>query len=71
MVQIKFNVFGRIILIEKDGGAWRAFYPGMDGKKRSADFIIPNDVDESELAQYLGDIFHENARPGNAEVIRY
>ena len=71
MTPANFNVFGRIIRVEKDVDGWRAYYPGSDGKKRVADFVIPNDVADSELEQYLGDIFHENARPNNAEVTRF
>ncbi len=65
-----FNVFGRIVLVRRESGAWRAYFPGNDGKKRPADFVIPSDIDEGELEQYLGDLFHENARPGCAEVVR-
>lgn len=71
MAPAKFKVFGRIVLVEKGAYGWRAYYPGTDEKKRPADFVIPNDVDDSELAQYLGDLFHENARPSNTEVVRF
>ena len=67
----KFNVFGLIILVERSADAWRAYYPGNDGTKRPADFVIPNDIKDEELEQYLGDLFHENARPNKAEVARY
>ena len=67
----KFNVFGLIILVERSADAWCAYYPGNDGTKRPADFVIPNDIKDDELEQYLGDLFHENARPNTAEVVRY
>lgn len=67
---IRFNVFGTQVLIEKQAGQWRPYHLGNDGKKRPADFVIPSDIGEDELEQYLGDLFHEDARPNNAEVIR-
>jgi hypothetical protein len=46
-------------------GAWRAFYFGAEGKRRPADFIIPGDVAEADLCDYLADLFHEDATPRN------
>jgi hypothetical protein len=71
MGQAKFKVFGLIVLVEKDADGWRVYYPGTDGKKRLADFVIPKDIEDDELEQYLGDLFHENARPNNADVVRF
>ena len=67
---IKFNVFGKRVHIERSGTGWRAFYPGSDGKRRAADFVIPPDVAEGDLALYLGDLFHEEARPSQPDVTR-
>lgn len=69
-MSLKFNVFGTRIHIERQGGQWAAFYPGSDGKRRPADFVIPHDVEEADLALYLGDLFHEEARPAYPEVVR-
>jgi hypothetical protein len=68
MAEHRFNVFGKLIAIVRVGGSWHAFYPGTDGKRRAADFIVPNDVAEHELAEYLADLFHENATPRHATV---
>lgn len=57
-----------MVLIAGAPGAWQAFYPGADGKRRSADFIVPDDVAEDELAEYLADLFHEDATPKHATV---
>lgn len=67
---IKFNVFGTRVHVERRGAQWTAFYPGPDGKRRPADFVIPHDVAEEDLALYLGDLFHEEARPAYPEVVR-
>ena len=65
MNALKFNIFGTLIMVTGSPGAWRAFYPGTDGKRRPADFIVPADVAEHELCEYLADLFHEEATPRN------
>lgn len=65
MKALKFNIFGVLIAVTGTQGAWRASYPGADGKRRPADFIVPNDVAEHELCEYLADLFHEEATPRN------
>lgn len=70
MGEHRFDVFGKLVVIAGEPGAWQAFYPGVDGKRRPADFIVPHDVAEDELAEYLADLFHENATPKHATVER-
>lgn len=70
MAAIRFNVFGRIVLIERKENEWRPYYPSNDGKRRPASFVIPSFIEDRELEQYLGDIFHESASPNNPEVVR-
>ena len=65
----RFSVFGTPIDVERRDGAWLAWHPGSDGKRPPCDFVIPADVEEAELVQYLGDLFHEDARPGHDEVV--
>jgi len=64
----RFNVFGRIISIERADGAWVAHFIGNEGKRRPAGLAIPSDVPHAELAQYLYDIYHESATPTNGDV---
>ena len=68
MAEHRFNVFGTLVVIAGAAGSWQAFYPGADGKRRAADFIVPADIAEHELAEYLADLFHENATPRHATV---
>ena len=68
MAERRFNVFGTLVVIAGAPGAWQAFHPGADGKRRAADFIVPADIAEHELAEYLGDLFHENATPRHPSV---
>ncbi|MCR8956712.1 hypothetical protein M0765_002865 [Variovorax sp. S2] len=67
-MRYRFNVFGRIIAIERVGDAWAAHLAGDDGKRRPAGLAIPSDVPHAELAQYLYDIYHESATPTNGDV---
>lgn len=62
---LKFNIFGTLIAVTGYPGAWRTFYLGAEGKRRPADFIVPDDVAEHELCEYLADLFHEEATPRN------
>ncbi len=64
----RFNVFGRIIAIERSEAGWSAFHVSNEGKRRPAGLAIPSDVPPTELAQYLYDIYHESATPTNGDV---
>ena len=70
MRQLRFNVFGTLVTITGAPGAWQAFYPGSDGKRRPADFIVPDDILEEGLLEYLADLFHEDATPRRPTVLR-
>lgn len=65
----RFKVFRTLVAIRGRPGAWQAFYPGTDGKRRPADFVVPADVAADELAEYLADLFHEDATPGHDSVL--
>jgi hypothetical protein len=68
--QIKFNVFGMHMLAEGRDRKWRFYYCGSEGKRRPANDIAATNISESELEQYLDDIFHEMATSGNSTVKR-
>ncbi len=70
MNELRFNVFGKLIVIGGKPGAWQAFYPGNNGTRRPADFVIPADVSEDGLGEYLADLFHEDATPRRNTVRR-
>lgn len=70
MSEMRFNVFGRIVGISRRNGSWIAFDLGSEGKRRPADFIVPDFVAEDEISQYLEDLFHESAMPWNGSVFR-
>jgi len=66
----RFNVFGRIYLIRREADLWQAYALGADGKRSPAGFVVPNFIEDAELEQYLFDLFHESASPGNGDVRR-
>lgn len=65
---LRFNVFGTLVGIQRSGTDWNAYYLGSEGKRRPADFVIPEFIEEAELSQYLADFFHESATSCNSEV---
>lgn len=65
-----FDVFGRLMQIERYQNEWRAYRPGNDGKRRPSSLAIPSFIQAHEMEQYLTDIFHENASPRHPEVLR-
>ena len=66
----ELDVFGRRVLVERTDDRWRAFYPGTDGKRRTArDLPIPDFVrTDDELVRYLADLCHEGATPERGDV---
>jgi hypothetical protein len=70
MNAIRFNIFGRIFAIQREGATWQAYAVGSDGKRSPAAFVVPDFVEEDELEQYLFDLFHESATPTNGDVRR-
>lgn len=70
MTGARFNVFGRIFLVHREGAQWQAYVVGADGKRAPAGFVIPDFVEDGELEQFLFDLFHESAVPGNGDVRR-
>lgn len=68
---LKFDVFGRLVLVAESGDGWAVFYLGAEGKKRPAvDIVIPADLPDSEIEQYLGDLCHEWATGQHPNVER-
>jgi hypothetical protein len=66
-----YSVFGKKIEIVKEGGQWKVFIPGPEGKKRiSPDIIIPSGVQEEDLGKYLEDLLHEWSTPENPQVTK-
>jgi hypothetical protein len=68
---MKLNVFGRMVIVERRGNDWTAFYLGVEGKRRPAeDIVIPASISEAELERYVADLCHEWATSRNPNVVR-
>ena len=68
---MKFEVFGTPVLVSRTVDHWTAYYLGAEGKKRVAsDIVVPAEMPESEIEQYLGDLCHEWATDRHPSVKR-
>ena len=70
MAAQRFNVFGRLFVIERRGEQWSVLYVGNDGKRAPAGFVIPEFVADKELEQSLFDLVHEQAAYKKGGIFR-
>ncbi|MCB1896609.1 MAG: hypothetical protein H6945_18465 [Zoogloeaceae bacterium] len=69
--RLRFDLFGRPIEVVREGGRWRVFYLGNEGKRRpAADIEIPSEVTADTLEGWLDDMFHEYATAARSRVRR-
>lgn len=69
MATMKFDVFGRSVIVSRVGEVWKTYYGGSEGKRRPAtDIVIPASVDAAGLCQYLSDLCHEWATSSHPDV---
>ena len=68
---IKFNVFGKRMSVQRKDNEWLLFRDSNTGiRARIYEVAIPADLEETELATYLADIFHESANEKHRSVVR-
>ena len=67
---VMLDVFGKRMAVERQGGSWKTYRVGDDGKRSPVNVAIPDSLDEAELAQYFDDLFHEEATPRRPAVVR-
>ena len=71
MDSIKFDVYGKQIMVSRTGNRWNVDYMGDQGKRRPAtDILIPDFISESEIEQFLSDLCHEWATEDHPVVKR-
>jgi hypothetical protein len=71
MELMRFDVFGKLVLVTPTAAGWAVFYPGVEGKMRPAeDIFIPAGIKKAEIAQYLADLCHEWASAAHPQVRR-
>ena len=57
--------------VQRKDGEWLLFRESNTGvKARVHEVVIPAELEESELATYLADIFHESASEKHPSVVR-
>ena len=68
---IRFDVFGNHMMVERRDNRWLLLNESGTGINSPVPGIeIPPDLEEEELAQFLDDIFHEQASVENPAVVR-
>ena len=66
---MKLDVFGKDFEILREGGQWKAYLLGNEGKRRLVrELVFPANLKDTEIAGYMADIYHEAARPGRDKV---
>jgi hypothetical protein len=68
--RLQFDVFGTRMLVERDAAGWRVWKLGNEGKRWPLHIAVPECLEESEIGQYLDDLFHEAATPAHPGVRR-
>jgi hypothetical protein len=64
---MRFNVFGRFqVGVEREGEAWVAYRVVGGVRRPDHDIGIPAGLDGSEIKEFLADVFHELAEPGES-----
>jgi len=68
-MNMKLNVFGKHIEVLRRNNRWETYYLGNEGKKRIAeDILVPSNIDEADLVEYIADLCHEWATPQKNNV---
>lgn len=68
---MKYDVYGRKIEVIKSGEQWKVYILGPEGKKRIAeDIFIPSIIKKEHIEDYLEDLLHEWATPGESKSYR-
>ena len=68
--EFRFNVFGTLVSVVRTPTGWDAFAISSDGKRGPLGIVVPDFITAEELREYLADIFHEKAAPGNGDVVQ-
>lgn len=64
---MRFNIFGRFQLdVEREGEAWVAYRVAGAVRRPDHDIRISAHLDVGEIKEFLADVFHELAEPGES-----
>ena len=68
MKSLRFDVFGRQVLVMEFERGWATLYLGVEGKRRPAtEIVMPQDIPESEIEQFLG-TYAMNGQQNNTQM---
>ena len=68
---IKFDVFGKVMVVERKDNEWLLYKKTGGGLKiRINEIAIPGDMKENDLEYFLDDMYHELASLENPAVVR-
>jgi len=66
---LEFDVFGKLMSVQRKDNEWLLFIKTGTGMRiRVYDVIIPPDLKENELANFLSDMYHEYGNENKPEV---
>ena len=69
LMLLKFDVFGKTMLVERKQNCWLLFVDSGRGMRtRVFDVVIPPELAQADLAVYLDDIFHEHSSERHPNV---
>jgi hypothetical protein len=64
---MRLDIYGRFQLdIVRENGRWVAFRVDDGKRTRLPELVIPPDLDDGEIAQFLDDLYHEVSKPGQS-----
>jgi len=67
---MRFNIYGRFVLeIEREQGRWVPYRTGAGVRREEYGIVIPANLEEKDLIDYLEDLLHELATPGTSITI--
>jgi hypothetical protein len=62
---MKFNIYGRFqVEVRREDESWTVYRAEMGKRAELNDVVIPPELEASDLAGYLDDLFHEFAGIG-------
>ena len=62
---MRFNMYGRFQLdVRRENDSWIVYRVEVGKRARFNDVVIPSDIDATDIAIYLDDLFHEYAKVG-------
>lgn len=65
-----FNVFGQKMSVRREDQQWVLYSePDIGIGRKVYDVVIPSDLQETQLATYLDDIYHELATESQPSVV--